>query len=132
MLEKIKSLYVLKIIINKIQNKKYLKLFAYNNYLQQKLNISIDTYINYFYKIEVEIEMLNNRNKLSKDDKKNEFIQIIDEKDRQFYHIFINEEKEEIKRNYILKNEIGTKIKVLIDLNVKSISQLFCNCHYRF
>ena len=61
--------------------------------LQKKLNISIDTYINYFYQIEIEIEIINNRNKLSQDDQKNEFIQIMDEKDKPFYHIFINEKE---------------------------------------
>ena len=124
MLDNIKSLYILKAIFTNLSKRKYLCLIIHNKKLQSKLNISIDTYIKYYNQIEIEIipdkNQINNNNK---------FINIMDERDKSFYHIYFNNEKEEIKRNYFTINEDISKIKVLIDMDVKSIEGLFNECY---
>ena len=68
----------------------------------------------------------------------------IDENDKLYYHIYFNDNKEEIKNKYKIKEENGmikheyyihqedkvTKIKIIIDYQVKSFKGLFCdsNC----
>ena len=123
MLDNIKSIYILKTIIQNLSKRKYLHLIIHNKNLQNKLNISIDTYAKYYNQIEIEI--IPDKNKRNK----NEFIYIMDEEDKSFYHIYFNEEKEEIKRNYFTKDEDISKIKILIDMEVKSIKGLFDECY---
>ena len=124
MLDNIKSLYILKAIFTNLSKRKYLCLIIHNKKLQSKLNISIDTYIKYYNQIEIEIipdkNQINNNNK---------FINIMDERDKSFYHIYFNNENVEIKRNYFTINEDVSKIKVLIDMEVKSIEALFYECY---
>ena len=124
MLDNIKSLYILKAIFTNLSKRKYLCLIIHNKKLQSKLNISIDTYIKYYNQIEIEIipdkNPINNNNK---------FINIMDERDKSFYHIYFNNENVEIKRNYFTINEDVSKIKVLIDMEVKSIEGLFYECY---
>ena len=111
-----------------ITKRKYLKIFINNKKLQKKLNISIDTYIEY-YNNQIEIEIITDMNKLSEDDNKNKFINIKEESDKSFYHIHFNESNEEIKRHYINKNEKISRIKVIIDMEVKSLANLFKDCY---
>ena len=49
---------------------------------------------------------------------------------KQYYHIYFNNNKEEIKRNYLNKNDNITniKIKIIIDPQVKSFEKLFKYC----
>ena len=51
-------------------------------------------------------------------------------KKEDYIHIYFNDNKEEIKRNYLEKNEKVTKIKILIDYQIKSFEHLFeyCKC----
>ena len=67
--------------------------------------------------------------KISEYDNKNKFINIKEESDKSFYHIYFNESNEEIKRNYINKNEKISKIKVIIDMEEKSLKELFQECY---
>ena len=46
------------------------------------------------------------------------------------YHIYFNNEKKEIKRNYFKENEKPSKIRLIIDMEVKSLQQLFINCDF--
>ena len=48
MFDKIKSNFSFKEIIKFIPKRKYLKIFIKNKKLQNKLNISLDTYIEYY------------------------------------------------------------------------------------
>ena len=43
-----------------------------------------------------------------------------------YYHIYFNDNKEEIKRNYLDDNV--SKIKIIIDYQVKSLENLFYRC----
>jgi len=124
MLDNIKSLYILKTIIKNISNGKYLRLIIHNKKIQNKLNVSIDNYIKYSNQIEIEI--IPDQNEIYNE---NKFINIIDEEDKSFFHIYFNEENKEINRNYFTKDENVPKIKVLIDMEVKSIEGLFSKCY---
>jgi len=124
MLDNIKSLYILKSIVINLSNRTYMRLIIHNKNLQKKLNISIDNYIKYYNQIEIEI--IPDKNKIVKE---NKFINILEEKDKHFYHIYFNDRKKEIKRNYFTFYENISKIKVLIDMDVKSIEGLFNECY---
>ena len=125
MFGEIKSSYILRKIIKHINERNFLKIINYNKLFKKKLNISIDTYIRYFNQIEIEI--IINNNKL--DNETNKFININDENDKQFYNIYLVEVKKEINRNYLYKYESISKIKVLIDTEVKSLTKLFNECY---
>ena len=45
-----------------------------------------------------------------------------------YYHIYFNDNKKEIKRNYLDGNDNVSKIKIIIDYQVKSFEQLFYYC----
>ena len=69
-----------------------------NKNIKKRLNININDYKRYsetYTPIEIEIRPINN--------KYGEFINIVEEKN--FYHIYFNNNEEEIKRNHISKNE---------------------------
>ena len=119
-LKKIKCNYRLKQIFNYIKEKKLLEIIKYNNNLQTRLNININNYIDYYNKIVIEIIPLNKNDK-------NEFINI-PKQDEPSYHIFFNDDKNETKRNYFKKDEKVSKIKIIIDTNVKSLKNLFKCC----
>ena len=54
----------------------------------------------------------------------------INEEDEKYYHIYFNDNKEEIKRNKINKEDKVRKIKIIIDSEIKSFYYLFywCKC----
>ena len=111
-------------IISYVPKRIYLELLIHNKKLQKKLKISLDTYIKYSNQIEIEIKMITN---LTLRNIEPNFINI-NEKEKSYYHVYFDEGNEEIKRNYIDKNEKVSKIKVLIDMEVTSLWYLFCSC----
>ena len=114
MLDNIKSSYILKTIIRNLLKSRYLNLITHNKNLQKKLNITLENYIKYYYQIEIEI--ITDKDKIGKEN-------------IPFYHIYFNDGNKEIKRNYFTINEKVSKIKVLIDMDVKSIEGLFEECY---
>ena len=53
----------------------------------------------------------------------------IDENDDLYYHIYFNDNNEEIKNKYEINEEDKvTKIKIIIDYQVKSFKDLFSYC----
>ena len=83
------------------------------------MNLSIKDFQEYS---EIEIEVIPCKNSYG------EFINI-NEKDKLFYHIYFNEDKEEIQNKYkINKEDKVTKIKIIIDDQVKSLKKLFKDC----
>ena len=123
MLDNIKSSHILKTIFKNLSKRLSLILIINNKNLQKRLNISIDTYIKYSNQIEIDI--IPNKIKLVN---QNKFINIFDWEYKPFYHIYFNDGNEEIDRNYFTINENISKIKVLIDMEVKSIQGLFSEC----
>ena len=90
-----------------------LQIIQYNKNIKKRINKSINDYKEYSEKyssIEIEIKLVNN--------KYSKFINIKEE-DEKFYHIYLNNNKEEIKMNNINKDEEIKTIKIIIDYQVK-------------
>ena len=96
-----------------------LLIVKYNKKLQNRLNLSIEDYKEYS-SIEIELKLVNN--------KYGKFINNPD-KDKKYYHIYFNNSKEEIKRNYLKDKEKVNTIKIVINYQVKSFEYLFYNCN---
>ena len=120
-LENIKSKYILSKIFDFISKKKKLEIVRYNKRIQKRLNLSIKDYFQEFSKIEIEI--------IPTKDKYGKFINIINKYDKEYYHIYFNVNKEETKNKYeINKEDKVTKIKIIIDYQIKSFKKLFYEC----
>ena len=120
-IDNIKSRYILSKIYNNMTIKKKLDIVKHNKKIQNRLNLSTKDYKEYC-KIEIEI--------IPKKDEYGKFINI-NENDKLYYHIYFNDNKEEIKNKYeINKKDKVTNIKIIIDYQVKSFKHLFswCNC----
>ena len=118
-LKNIKSVYILKAILDNLKTRKSLIIIKYNKNIQQKLNIDEKIYKDF---CETEIEITPPKNVDGK------FINILKKEDKPFFHIYFDDNKKEIKRNYLTKNEKIKKIKILIDYQVKSFFELFSEC----
>ena len=122
-LEEIKCKYILNQIFNNIQKNKYLEIIKYNKAAQYRLNININNYKEFsklFTPIEIEI--------VPSDKKFGKFINIINEDEKYYYHIFLDNEKEEAERNYLNENDKISKIKIIIDYQINSFEHLFEDC----
>ena len=114
--------YLFKKIFGYLRKNKMLEIIKYNKKIQNILDINIDDYKEYlglFSPIEIEIKPPIN--------KYGNFINIVN---KEYFHIYFNDDKEETKRNYLTKNDNVSKIKIVIDYQVKSFEKLFfdCNC----
>ena len=96
-----------------------LEIIKYNKNIKERINININDYKEYSELIEIEIKPINN--------KFGKFINFIEEKEK-YYHVYFNNNKEEIKRNYINEDEHIKLIKIIIDYNIDSFEDLFYNC----
>ena len=114
-LENIKSKYIFNKIFNILKTKRRLNLIRFNKNIKKRLNININDYKEYF-EIEIEIKPVNNEY--------GKFINI-NKEDEIYYHIYFNNNREEIKRNYLNENENVEKIKIIIDHQIKSFEKLF-------
>ena len=85
--ENIKTNYFLEKVFNNLEEKKKLQIVKYNKNIKNRINININDYKEYS-SIEIEIKPVNN--------KYGQFINIKDE-DKLYYHIYFNNNKEEIK-----------------------------------
>ena len=81
------------LIISNLQRSKLLNIIKYNKVFQRKLNIDINDYKDY---CEIEIEIIPANYEYGK------FINIFDKKDKNYFHIYFNNNniKKEIKRTY--------------------------------
>ena len=125
LIDNLKSRYILSKIINIMSKKKKLKIVKYNKKIQNRLNLGVKDYKEYSETFTpIEIEIIPTKGKYG------EFINI-NENDKLYYHIYFNDNKEEIKNKYKIEEEDKvTKIKIIIDYQVKSFKDLFswCNC----
>ena len=95
-LANIKSKYIYKKVIDNIKKTKYLQIIKYSKIVQQILGLDINYFKDFSEKYtEVELEIIPCDNKYTK------FINIVNEQDRAYYHIFFNDNKNEIKREYL-------------------------------
>ena len=88
----IKSKYILSKIFDIMPKKKKLEIFQYNKKIQNRLNLNIKDYKEYSETL-IEIEIIPAKGKYGR------FISI-DENDKLYYHIYFNDNKEEIKNKY--------------------------------
>ena len=119
----LKSDYFLQKICYNMNKKKSLELAKYNKKIQNRLNLSIKDYKE-FSEIFTPIEMeLIPANKIY-----DKFINI-NENEKSYYHIYFNDNKEEIKNKYnINKEDKVTKIRIIIVYQIKSFKKLFYYC----
>ena len=109
----IKSNFILKKIIDFSPRNKYLKLINFSKKNQNRLNKSINNYKIEYYKTIIEIIPLEySKGKILYNTKKN-------------YHIYLNDNKVELKRKKITKAEKINKIILEIDYDIKSLRELF-------
>ena len=105
-IESLKSDYFLQKFFDNMTKKKKLEIVKYNKRIQNRINLSVKNYKEYsetFTPIEIEIIPING--------KYGEFINI-NEDDKLYYHIYFNDNKEEIKNIYSFwKVDKVTKIK---------------------
>jgi hypothetical protein len=119
--KKLRSKYILQKVFYNLLKKKSLDIIKYNNNIKERMNISIKDYKEYseiYSSIEIEIKPVKN--------KYGKFINM--NENEIYYHIYFNDNKEEIKRNYLNENDNVSKIKIIIDYQVKSFKELFYNC----
>ena len=118
-IENIKSRYILSKIYHNTTIKKKLEIVKYNKRKQNRLNLVVKDYKEYS---EIKIEIIPAKGKYGR------FI-YIDENDKLYYHIYFNDNNEEIKNKYDIKEEDKVKkIKIIIDYQVKSFMKLFFEC----
>ena len=118
----LKSKYILQILFNNLSKKKSLDIMKYNKSIKERINISIKDYREYsemYSSIEIEVKPANNQY--------GKFINI-NEENEIYFHIYFNNNKEEIKRNYLNENENVEIIKIIIDYLIKSFEGLFEDC----
>ena len=123
MLRKIKSDYFLKFLMKEhLSDEKYFSIINYNKSFQKILEVSLFDYINIYYQIKIELTLIKHLK-----EEKNFFIRINND-NKKFFHIFINNRKEE--KNYIIKDEFNfnPKIKIRIDKEIDNLTGLFKNC----
>ena len=116
--ENIKSKYILKHIFGNLDKKIQLEIIRYNKNIRDKLNINLNDYIEY-PKIEIEIIPVENKNGL--------FFPCY-ETLKPYVHIYFNDDKKEVQRGYLNINDNVSKIKIIIDRQIKTFSNLFGGC----
>ena len=120
-LEKIRSRFILKRIFDDLKENKFLETIGYNKEIRNKLDISINDYKEY---LQIEIEMIRILNKDTN------FIYILNKNNKCFYHIYLDNNKKETKREYITEKDNAKKIMVKIDYEIKSLTELFKDREY--
>ena len=119
----LKSDYFLKKLFSNLKRKKQLDIIKYNKNMKKRININIKDYKEYSEKYSsIEIEIIP---KLNESDY---FINIFHQEDKKYFHIYFNDNKEEIKTNYLKENDKVKKIKIIIDHQVKQFDRLFLFC----
>ena len=114
-LKNIKSKVILKKIFDYIQRNKSLEIIKNNSNIQKRLNININDYK------PILIEIIPIPNKYGK------FINI-KKGDKKYFHIYFNDNKEEIERTALNGGDKVSKINVVIDYQVNSFKELFQDC----
>ena len=118
--KKIKSKYILSQIFENLKQNKLLNIIRYNKIIKIELKKNKRDYIREYSKLVIEI--------IPKENVYGNFINIY-YKNAPYYHIYFNDNyNEEIEKQYINLNDKVSKIKVVIDNEVKILSRLFYDC----
>ena len=105
-----------------IQTRISFKIIKSNNNIQKRLNININNYKDFSEKFSsIELEIIPIKYKYGS------FINIKEE-DKKYFHIYFNDNKEEIIKTELNKDDKVSKIKIIIDYQIKSFKELFYYC----
>ena len=115
MLKKIRSKYIVKRIFDNLKQNKLLNIIHYNKEYQKLMKTKLKEHINEFLKTEIEITP-----------KENEYGKFINFTVNA--QIYFNDNEEDIKWKNIIKNDNVTKIKIVLNHKIKSLSGLFYRC----
>ena len=118
----LKSDYFLVKIFDNLLRKRSLEIVKFNKYLRERMNMSIKDYKEYaekFSSIELEIKLVKNNY--------GNFINY-DINNEQYYHIYFDNNEEEIGRSFLIENEDINSIKIIIGYQVESFKELFIYC----
>ena len=119
----IKSTFLLKKIFNILSKQKLLKIIIENKNLQHRIKINANDYIKFsriYSSIKIEITPAHR--------KYGKFININEADEKKYFHIYFNDDKEEIKKNNLKEEDKVKKIKIIIDYHVKFFAHLFEEC----
>jgi len=114
----IKNNNILKKIFDNLQSFRSLNIVKYNKNLQEKIKVNINDYKEEYLKIQIEIIPATN--------KYGEFIRI-PENDKFKYHIYFNNDTQEVQKYDITENDGARKIRIIID-ETESLHSLFKDC----
>ena len=118
-LANIRSKYILKQILNNFKEHKLLQTTHHIKKYQSIMNKNIDNYKREYNRISIEIIPAKN--------KYGRFIHF-HKKAQSNFHLFFNDDTNEIKKNIITKDNKVKKIKIIIEPERKHLSSLFLNC----
>ena len=119
----LKSNYILKKLFGIMQKRISLKIIKYNINIQKRLNININNYKDFSEKFSsIELEIIPIQNKYGS------FINL-EEEEEKYFHIYFNDNKEEIKKTKLNEEDKVSKINIIIDYQIKSFKELF-SCRY--
>ena len=102
-LKKIRSKYIIMKIFDNLNENKLLNIIHYNKIYQKMMKIKLKDYKNQFSKIEIEKNIYDY------------FINVANKIIKENVYIYFNNDKEEIKRSLITKDDNVTKIKIIIN-----------------
>ena len=120
----LKSDYFIQKLFDYMEKRISLKIIKCNMNIQKRLNININNYKDFSEKFSsIELEIIPVQNKYGS------FIKIKKE-NKKYFHIYFNNNKEEIKKTELNKEDIVSKINITIDYQIESFKELFyyCNC----
>ena len=122
MLNKIRSKYVTIRILENLNQYRLLSVMHYNKKYQKLMNKNLTFYKKEFSKIEIEI--------IPKENTYGNFINITKKSKRKNIHIFFNDGEKELENESITADDNVSKIKIIINSTIKSLSYFFycCEC----
>ena len=87
------------------------------------MNININNYKDFFEKFSsIELEIIPIQNEYGP------FVNIKEEDEKKYFHIYFNDNKEEINKTELNEEDKVSKINIIIDYQIKSFKKLFFYC----
>ena len=120
-MKNIKSTFILKKILNNVPKNRWLDIIRHNKKMQSRLNLNINDYKEF---CDIELEIIPYK-------RRENYCNIINMyHQREYYHIYFDDDKNEIKRSGLAPEDNVSKIKIIINYPVKNFEDLFYECNY--
>ena len=121
-LRKVKSYYIIQKFFEYMTERKSLEIIRYNKSIQKRIDININHYKAYSEtKTSIELDIIPMKGEYG------DFINI-NEGDKKYFHIYFNDNKKEIEKTLLNKDDNVSKISIIIDYQIKSFLGLFYDC----